>query len=99
MKKICIIFLSAIFLSSGIEAIFAENTATKNVETKNIAPSATVTANSEYSGHYAAKFVTDGVIPEAGSRNDLNHSWCVNNETAKNYGELILQWTQPVEVA
>jgi len=67
---------------------------------KNIAPKANVSASSEFSGQYAAKFVTDGVIPDEGSKNaDLEHSWCVKNEIAKNYGEVTFQWDTPTDVA
>ncbi|MDR0611747.1 MAG: hypothetical protein LBG58_16700, partial [Planctomycetaceae bacterium] len=92
MKKI---FVLVIILLAGLETLWA-----RDIVSENIAMSAIVTANSEYNGSYAAKFVADGVIPESGSRSaDLNHCWCVNNETAKNYGELILQFPQPVDVA
>ncbi|MDR0704422.1 MAG: hypothetical protein LBF88_05475 [Planctomycetaceae bacterium] len=95
MKLLCNFFLVSCFLLLGIGSLFAENVAAENM-----APAATVSASSEYNANYAAKFVADGVIPEQGSRSaDLNHSWCVNNEIAKNYCELILQWTQPIDVA
>ncbi|MDR1478145.1 MAG: hypothetical protein LBJ00_04310, partial [Planctomycetaceae bacterium] len=92
MRKI---FLLVFVLLSALETLWA-----KDVVSGNIAPLATVSANSEYSRNYAAKFAVDGVIPDINSRfADINHCWCVNNETAKNHGELILQWSQPIDVA
>jgi hypothetical protein len=92
MRKI---FLLVFVLLSALETLWA-----KDVVSGNIAPLAAVSANSEYSRNYAAKFVVDGMIPDINSRfADINHCWCVNNETAKNHGELILQWSQPIDVA
>ena len=66
----------------------------------NHAPKATVSANSEYNDQYRARFAVDGVIPEVGSGGaDLSHAWCVQNAAAKNYGEFILEWDAPIEVA
>ncbi|MDR1960585.1 MAG: hypothetical protein LBQ54_16360 [Planctomycetaceae bacterium] len=89
------ILLLFLFLS-GTESLFADNI---TITAKNIAPAANVSANSEYSTQYSAQFVIDGVIPDAGNSADMNHSWCVRNETAKNHGELTLQWGHPVDVA
>ena len=67
---------------------------------ENHAPKAAVSANSEYSDQYLARFAVDGVIPGQGSgRADLAHAWCVNNAVAKNYGEFVLEWSTPIEVA
>ncbi|MDR2168827.1 MAG: hypothetical protein LBP59_01635 [Planctomycetaceae bacterium] len=83
-------FIFLIFLLLFDKIVFAVN----------IAPLASVSANSEYSLDYAAKFAVDGIIPEIDSGiADMKHCWCVKNEVAKNYGEFILQWDQPVNVA
>ncbi len=67
---------------------------------ENLALSATVSANSEYSDRYLAQFAVDGVVPAAGSGGaDLGHSWCVQNEIAKDRGEFTLAWPEPVPVA
>ena len=67
---------------------------------ENLAPQAKVSANSEYSEQYLARFAVDGVIPAAGSGGaDLSHAWCVRNDVAQNYGEFILEWETPIEVA
>ena len=71
-----------------------------NGDIENHAPKAKVSANSEYSDQYLARFAVDGVIPPAGSGGaDLSHAWCVKNDTAKNYGEFTLEWEIPIEVA
>lgn len=67
---------------------------------ENIALQAEATVDSEYSDHYRARFVVDGVVPPQGSGGaDLGHSWCVNNAEAKNRAELTLRWPEPVEIA
>lgn len=69
-------------------------------EPENLAQKAKVSANSEYNDQYKAEFAVDGIIPGEGSGGaDLAHSWCVNNERANNYGEFILRWNRPIEVA
>ena len=74
--------------------------AQENIGIENLALKAKVTANSEYSGQYLARFAVDGVIPDSGSGGaDLSHAWCVRNDTANNYGEFILEWSEPIEVA
>ena len=71
-----------------------------DIGVENHALKANVSANSEYNNQYLARFAVDGVIPGAGTGGaDLSHAWCVQNEIAKNYGEFILEWTEPIEVA
>jgi len=66
---------------------------------ENVALKAEVTASSEYSNEYQAKFVVDGKIPLAGGRNDSGAAWCVRGAQSKDSGTLTLTWKQPVEVA
>ena len=42
---------------------------------ENLAPKACVTADSEYSCQYLAKFVTDSQVPAAGSHADPSKAW------------------------
>jgi len=73
---------------------------TNDIGIENLALKANVSANSEYSDQYLARFAVDGVVPDAGSGGaDLSRSWCVRNDVAKDYGEFILEWTEPIEVA
>ena len=44
---------------------------------ENLARRATISANSEYSDQYQAKFVADGQIPRAGGSADAGKAWCV----------------------
>ncbi|MDR0328603.1 MAG: hypothetical protein LBI05_09950 [Planctomycetaceae bacterium] len=71
--------------------------ASDDLGVENHAPKAHVSANSEYSEHYLARFATDGVTSTSGT--DISHAWCVQNEIAKDYGEFVLEWTEPIDVA
>jgi hypothetical protein len=66
---------------------------------ENLAPKATVTANSEYSGDYLAKWAIDGRIPTALCKRDETQAWCVRGGDTKYTGEFTLAWDKPVEVA
>ena len=66
---------------------------------QNLAAKAKITANSEYSGAYLAKFVADGHVPAAGGSKDLSRAWCVKGNTHKHNGELTFEWPQPVTIA
>ncbi len=66
---------------------------------ENLAPRATITANSEYNAQYKAQFVADGQIPGSGSSADVGKAWCVQGNTHRNGAELTMTWPQPVTVA
>jgi hypothetical protein len=66
---------------------------------ENLARQATITASSEYSAQYQARFVADGRIPAAGSCEDVGKAWCVQGNTHRNGAELTMAWPQPVTVA
>jgi len=66
---------------------------------ENLAPKARITANSEYSNDYLAKFVADGKIPLGGGRNDPGQAWCVRGDTHRNGAELTFEWDAPVMIA
>ncbi len=68
-------------------------------EPENLAPQARVSATSEYSADYAARFAIDGLVPEALSRQDIAQAWCINRMQAGDQGEFTLRWKQPIEVA
>ncbi len=65
----------------------------------NLATKAKVSANSEYSNEYAAKWAIDGVVPAATSKHDTSQAWCVRGSDTKCTGEFTLTWDKPVEVA
>jgi hypothetical protein len=65
----------------------------------NIAPDATVTANSEHNAQYLARFATDGKIPAAGSQDDTERAWCVQGATHRAGADFTLNWTNAVNVA
>ncbi len=65
---------------------------------ENLAPKAQVTASSEFSANYLAKFAVDGVVPAGGSGDDLNRAWAVQGATAAGRGEFTLAWDRPVRV-
>lgn len=67
-------------------------------ELENLAGQAKVSASSEYSGDYRARWAIDGRVPEAVSKIDKNRAWCVRGKDGL-YGEFSLVWAKPVEVA
>lgn len=64
----------------------------------NLAATARVTANSEYSPKYQAQFVADGHIPDAGGKQDVDRAWCVNGSTHRGGAEIAFVWDQLVTV-
>ncbi|MCX5683187.1 MAG: discoidin domain-containing protein, partial [Planctomycetota bacterium] len=66
---------------------------------ENLAPKAKVSASSEFSGAYLAKFAIDGKVPGAASSADLSQAWAVNGPVAAGKGEFTFEWPQPVTVA
>lgn len=66
---------------------------------ENLALKAKVSASSEYSAQYLAKFAVDGIIPECLSRDDIGRAWAVRGETARDHATFTLTWDDPVTVA
>lgn len=66
---------------------------------ENLAPQAQVSATSEYSADYAARFAVDGIVPEALGHSDTAQAWCINRKQAGDQAEFTLRWKQPVEAA
>ncbi|MBR03195.1 MAG: hypothetical protein CL394_07715 [Acidiferrobacteraceae bacterium] len=64
----------------------------------NLAPKATVSASSEYSADYLARWAVDGKIPALECKADLKQAWCVRGQEGLK-GEFTLKWKTPVEVA
>ncbi|MCL2105174.1 MAG: hypothetical protein FWH21_09035 [Kiritimatiellaeota bacterium] len=65
---------------------------------ENLALKAEITADSEYSADYLAKFVANGKIAEEGMRSDLGQSWAVDGWTHGGGASLTFRWGGPVEV-
>jgi hypothetical protein len=65
----------------------------------NLAPTARVSASSEYSDAYHARFAVDGHIPLAMSRDDVGRAWCVQGNTHRQGADFVLEWDQPTTVA
>lgn len=68
-------------------------------EALNLALRAKVSADSEYSGDYVAKFAVDQKVPDLEGRADAGEAWCVKGATATGRGEFVLEWPAPVQVA
>jgi len=66
---------------------------------ENLASKAKVSANSEYSADYLAKWAVDGKIPAPCCKQDMRQAWCVRGSDTKCTGEFTLTWDEPVEVA
>ena len=84
-----ICFMGGILLSS----LFCQGK-----EPVNLALSAQVEADSEYSPLLAARFVNDGRIPAPLCQQDNGCAWAVNGKTHPNHGRLTLNWEKPVLV-
>jgi len=65
----------------------------------NLARKARVSATSEYSDAYLAKFAVDGKVPDAESKADKHEAWCINRAKDGDHAEFTLSWPQPVTVA
>lgn len=59
---------------------------------ENLAYSAHITANSEYSADYRAENVANGRIPAMGSQGDAGQAWCVNGAESAASGTLTFVW-------
>jgi hypothetical protein len=81
----------------GSPAAGAEPRAKRKSLPDNLAQQARVTASSEYSQHYLAKFICDGKVPVAEGHDDLNQAWCVKGDAARS-GELEFCWDEPVRI-
>ena len=66
---------------------------------KNLALKAKATADSQYSGTYAAGHAIDGKIPDPLGSSDADAAWAVDGQTHRNGAELTLTWPEPVTVA
>jgi hypothetical protein len=66
---------------------------------ENLARKAQISADSEHSGDYQAKYVADGYIPAASGNDDKGRAWCVNGSTHGNQSQIRFEWSQPVTIA
>ncbi len=83
-------------LSTPLNAVAREGQAALP---ENIAPKAEVSATSEYSDKYFARFAVDGKIPAPMSRDDLSRAWVVKGSTHGGGADFTLEWPRPVTVA
>ena len=91
--------LSAVGLALGVfsaQMFFACSACAVGLE--NLAPKAKISAESEYSTGYLAKFVADGVVPVRGGNADPGKAWCVNGGTHRDGAALVFEWPKPVTV-
>ncbi|NQT53972.1 PD40 domain-containing protein, partial [bacterium] len=65
----------------------------------NLAPKATITADSEYNQQYLARLVADGVVPKPIARDDIGRAWVVKGTTHGNRARITFEWKEPVLVA
>jgi hypothetical protein len=86
---LCVLCVSVVSLSA----------AEQPAPPRNLAPDARISATSEFSNQYLAKFVADGKIPEAQCKNDTSQAWAVNGKTHKEGAELAFEWDAPVTIA
>ena len=65
---------------------------------ENLAATAKITAESEYSKAYLAKFAADGEVPDEAGKDDPGRAWCVNGGTHRGGADLVFEWDEPVEI-
>ncbi len=65
---------------------------------KNWALEAEVSATSEYSDQYLARFAADGKIPAAFSAQDVAQAWATQGQTSGGKADFTLEWPRPVMV-
>jgi len=68
-------------------------------EPENLARKAKLTASSEYSAAYAARFAADGIIARAGSPSSANMDWAAKGNDHPGGVVLTLSWPKAVTVA
>lgn len=66
---------------------------------ENLALKARITADSEHSTPYLARYVADGQIPDLGSHTDPGKAWCVKGSTHRDGAAITFAWLEPVTVA
>lgn len=65
----------------------------------NLAEAANISATSEYSRAYQARFVADGHVPLTRGHDDLSRAWCVNGNTHRAGAEIVFEWPGKVLVS
>ncbi len=83
----------------AVASAFAIGRTGTAAEPVNLALAAAITADSEFSAGYLARFVADGRIPPAGSKADVGKAWAVNGNTHRDRAVLTFEWPKPVTIA
>ena len=65
---------------------------------ENLASKAAISASGRRDAGYDSRFVADGEIPNAGSKDERLEVWCLRQHIAKD-AWLSFQWQEPVEIA
>jgi mono/diheme cytochrome c family protein len=103
MKGDCVKYAVSLLILTLAACAFGAEAAPKAVAApslpQNLALAARITADSEYSADYLARFVADGVVPVAGAHDDLKRAWAVRGDTHRGGATLLLEWPEPVAVA
>ena len=66
---------------------------------RNIAPQASIRADSRHSKQYAAPFVADGKIPRLGQCDGAGREWAASGANHPGGVTLFFQWPKPVDIA
>jgi len=64
----------------------------------NLAATARITADSEFSQDYLAKNVADGCVPDQLNHDDVGRAWCVQGAVQRDHARLSFEWDKPVTV-
>jgi hypothetical protein len=73
--------------------------AAADAKLENLAARATITATSEHSDAYQARFVADGQIPAPLQHGDVGKAWCAKGNRHPGGVELTFEWAAPETVA
>ncbi len=91
--------MSRFAIAHVVGIVLLATTAAAAKEPRNLAPQASVTANSEYNAHHLARWAIDGKIPAEACGGDQERAWCVRGADTGCTGEFTLTWKKPVDVA
>ncbi len=89
------LFTAALIVSSMVFAAVARSAESVKPENPNLAFEASVEADSEYSGDYAATCAVDGRVAAPLSHSDRGNAWAVRGDACKGVAEFCLDWEEP----
>ncbi|NQT41372.1 MAG: hypothetical protein HQ581_28040, partial [Planctomycetes bacterium] len=84
-------------LSIMLVTVMAVTAVAAEEKPENLARKAKITATSECGASHLAKFVADGIIPEARMQNSAGKEWAARGNEHPGGVELTMSWDAPVD--